>query len=204
MASKLRVPVEVFENNFEFLVEHIDVAALEKHLHGHQLLKPFDSEVEKVLNSDDYLAAEKSGILVQHAISFGNRGVNELIKLLEAERNHVGHTRVLSKLRADSQEYAKRYSPVLFVLDDVAEELPLGIDVKMLQVSLMKTGIISAKDIHGSGNRSMRDRMTYLITAVKEKGVDGLVKLIQSLEQIKQAEFAELLRKRGRIADTSF
>ena len=198
MASKLRVPVEVFQANVEFLVEQIDVTALQKHLHGHQLLQPLDSEAEEVLNSDDFPAADKAGYLVQRAISFGNRGVNELIKVLEAERTHVGHTRVLAKLQADAQDHAKKYSPVLFVLDDVAEKLPLGVDIRMLQVSLMNMGIISSVDIHGSRNPSMRDRVTHLVAVVKEKGMDGLVKLLQSLEQIKQAEFAESLLKRGK------
>ena len=96
------------------------------------------------------------------------------------------------------QDHAKKYSPVLFVLDDVAEKLPLGVDIRMLQVSLMNMGIISSVDIHGSRNPSMRDRVTHLVAVVKEKGMDGLVKLLQSLEQIKQAEFAESLLKRGK------
>lgn len=134
MAHKLRIPAEIFRNNFLFLGDHIDVEALQKHLKGHQLLKPTGSTAEKVLDSDDYSSADKAAYLVQRALGIGRRGTDALIQLLQTDKSHVGHVRVLDKLQADAQLLAEKYSPVLQVLDDVADDIPPGINIRELQV----------------------------------------------------------------------
>lgn len=136
MAHKLRIPAEIFRNNFSFLADHIDVEALQKHLKGHQLLKPAGSAAEKILDSDDYSSVDKVAYLVQRALGIGQRGTDALIQLLQIDKYHVGHVRILDKLQADAQQLAEKYPPVLQVLDDVADEIPPSINIRELQVCL--------------------------------------------------------------------
>ena len=198
MAHKLRIPAEIVRNNFSFLGDHIDVEALQKHLKGHQLLKPTGSAAEKVLDSDDNSSADKATYLVQRALSLGQRGTDALIQLLQIDRSHVGHVRVLDKLQADPQLLAEKYSSVLQVLDDVAGEIPSSINIRELQVSLKSAGVITSGDIQRFRNLSLPDTVNGLVAAVKDKGVAGLIKLLHSLESAQQAELAQSLKERGR------
>ena len=198
MADKLRIPVEIFRNNFSFLGDHIDVAALQKHLNGHQLLKPTGSNAQEVLDSDDYSSTEKAGFLVQRALGIGRRGTDALIQLLQTDKSHVGHVRVLDKLQADAQLLAENYPPILQILDDVTDEIPPSINIRELQVSLMSAGVITSGDIQRFRNMNLPDTVNGLVAAVKNKGVTGLIKLLHSLESAKQPELAQSLKERGR------